>query len=263
MIQIDRNKSMQHKLLQYLLQQVTCTTWCLLSLLSFRDRMEISYHWGGFMSLQHEVPGLTLWRLCWSCWHSSPLYSQTDRSKLIPFKLLVWKDWDNLRWRHKLHRGFQRKIQAGERNLHMYREFTKMARPCIPSKIPDWQRGFRCSKCKLVLLVDRVGSYSESHGPYERQYIWWIVWFPPELCHVCFPGSYAIVNFPIRILWPFVECLPTTEVSFAEALFPVTWKSRGAKLVSDVTGKRGLKINNYVYMEKHCSYVFSQACVRV
>ena len=63
----------------------------------FYPTLFVWYHWGGFMSFQHEVPGLTLWRLCWSCWHSSPLYSQTDRSKLIPFKLLFWKDWHNLR----------------------------------------------------------------------------------------------------------------------------------------------------------------------
>lgn len=57
--------------------------------------------------------------------------------------------------------------------------------------------------------------------------------------------------------WPFAECLRTAEVSFAEALFPVTWKSRGANLVSDLTGKRGLRIGKALFI------CFSLACVRL
>ena len=80
-----------------------------------------------------------------------------------------------------------------------------MATPCIPNKIPDWQRGFTCSKLKFVLfgrpswflfweiIVHVKGSIFG--------YIWWIVWFPQELCHNLFSRiiCHAMVNFPNRI----------------------------------------------------------------
>lgn len=84
-----------------------------------------------------------------------------------------------------------------------------MATPCIPNKIPDWQRGFTCSKFKFVLF----GRPS-----------WFLFWeiivhvkgsifgglfgFPKELCH----NLFSRIIYAMRLLisqtespWPFAE----------------------------------------------------------
>lgn len=76
-----------------------------------------------------------------------------------------------------------------------------MATPCIPNKIPDWQRGFTCSKFKFVLF-GRPSWFLFWEIICKRQHIWWIVWFPQELCHNLFSRIILPcdgINFPNRI----------------------------------------------------------------
>lgn len=90
-----------------------------------------------------------------------------------------------------------------------------MATPCIPNKIPDWQRGFTCSKFKFVIFGRPswflFWEINRNHSSCKRQHIWWIVWFPQELCHNLFSRiichAMALIS-QIESPWPFAECLP-------------------------------------------------------